>query len=162
MIQIDEQNKRFHLYTDQISYLFQVEGDSVRNLYFGKAIDGADAPALLIPSFHSSFDADVRAEREEYSLWNGHYFHLPCLQVKGEAGRAVFAAYVGYEKEETEETDQLDLLLEDKTMGLSVRLRYLLHKASGIIARSGVITAGDRPLTLSRVMSGSISLPSWQ
>jgi hypothetical protein len=101
MVQIFEREKIFHLFTEEVSYILQVEGNSVRNLYFGEAIDGADAGFLLSPNTHSSFDTELRAEREEYPLWNGHGFHLPCLRAQGESGRAVFAVFAGYEQRET-------------------------------------------------------------
>ncbi|MDR2901478.1 MAG: alpha-galactosidase [Treponema sp.] len=164
MIHVFEDEKVFHLFTDKISYVFHVENNSVRNIYYGKAIDGADAASLLTPAFHSSFDADVRAEREEYALWNGHGFHLPCLQVRGESGRALFAAYKGCETKASDEdkTDQLDVILEDTEMALNIRVRYLLYRESGIIARSVILSAGEHPVTLDRVMSAAVSLPFCQ
>ena len=161
MLQIFKEEKVFHLYTEKVSYLFHVEKDSVRNLHFGGSIDGRDAAALLSFGSHSSFDQDVRAEREEYPLWNGHGFHLPCLQAEGETGRALFFSYQGYEAGENEEGDRLDILLWDKKKGLLVRLRYLLHRDSGILARSVVLEA-KKELRLSRVMSASVSLPPLQ
>lgn len=161
MLQVFEEEKVFHLYTDTVSYLFHVENDSVRNLHFGGAIDGRDAASLLSYSSHSSFDKDIRAEREEYPLWNGHGFHLPCLQASGEPGRALFCAYEGYEGQENEDGDRLDILLRDPNMGLHVRLRYQLYRDSGVLARSAVLTA-DKALCLNRVMSASVSLPPMQ
>lgn len=161
MLQVFENEKVFHLYTETMSYLLHVENDSVRNLHFGGPIDGRDAVSLLSHSSHSSFDQDIRAEREEYPLWNGHGFHLPCLQAEGEPGRALFCTYGGYEAEESDCCDRLDLLLEDKNMGLLVRLRYQLYRDSGILARSVVLEA-EKELRLSRVMSASVSLPPLQ
>lgn len=162
MLQIFEEEKVFHLYTEKMSYLFHVEGDSVRGLYFGKTIDGADSSSLLGMASHSSFDADVRAEREEYALWNGHGFHVPCLQARRDNGRAVFCIFKGYEKEETNETDRLDLFLEDRVMGLKIRMRYLLYRESEILARSVLLTAGEKSVTFDRVMSAAVSLPCYQ
>lgn len=161
MLQIFENEKLFHLYTENMSYLFHVENDSVRNLHFGGRIDGRDAASLLSFGSHSSFDRDIRAEREEYPLWNGHGFHLPCLQAEGEPGRALFCSYQGFEAEETAGGDQLDILLRDESMGLLVRLRYQLFPDTGILARSTVLEA-EKELCISRVMSASVSLPPLQ
>ena len=161
MLQIFEKDKIFHLFTEKVSYLFQVKEDSARNLYFGKAIDGADAAALSSLGFHSSFDMDVRAEREEYALWNGHGFHLPCLQARGEPGRALFCTYKGYEAEEDAKADRLDIILEDRAMGLSVLMRYILHRDNGMIARNVILTA-QKKIWLDRVMSAAVSLPAGQ
>ena len=166
MISINEKEGVFHLYTDRISYLFRLEGESPRNLYWGKTIDGADAASLISLTSYSSFDHDVRAEREEYPLWNGHSFCLPCLRVQrpptpGEADRAIFCTYKGYEAKEGDDADRLELLLEDDAMGLQIRLCYLLDRQSGILARSTRVTAGKK-VTLTRVMSASVSLPSGQ
>lgn len=151
----------FHIFTDEISYMFHVENGSIRNLYFGGAIDGKDAESLLSIAGHSSFDQDVRAEREEYAMWNGRSFHLPCLQAKNETGRVLFCKYKGYEKTEDTQTDQLELLLEDTAMGLSIRLRYTLYKDTGVLARNVSLTASKK-VRLERVQSASVSLPPFQ
>ena len=159
MLQIFEEERCFHLYAKNMSYLLHVEGESVRNLYYGKAIDGTDAQSLLSLGYNSSFDEDIRAEREEYHLWNGHGFHLPSLQAHGEPGRALFCDYTGYEAAEGREADRLDVFLEDKVMGLQVCLRYILHRDSGILARSVIVTA-DKRVCIDRLSSACISIPN--
>ncbi len=162
MIRFDEAKKLAHISSEYMSYLFFVTGEgSVRNLYWGEPIDMEDAFRLGGPTFHSSFDHDIQAERKEYPLWNGHSFTLPCLKVQGEAGRAVFPIYEGYELEEKDGISRLDILLADRSMGISVRLRYLLFEDCGILSRSAVISA-LKNVRLDTVLSASISLPFGQ
>lgn len=161
MLQILNEGKCFHLYTETTSYLFNIEGDSVRNLYFGKAIDGADADSLLSLSSHSSFDEDIRSEREEYHIWNGHGFHIPSLQAHGDAGRAFFCTYTGYEAKENDDCDCLDIFLEDANMGVRVCLRYVLYRENSILARSVMINT-DKKICLDKVSSAIVSLPCGQ
>ena len=159
MLQIIEQHKLFHLFTDKISYILNLEGDSIREIYFGARIDGADAAMLLSLAGHSAFDQDIRAEREAYGLWNGHGFHLPCLRACGETGRALFAVYSGHTVEETKDYSRLNMQLEDAGMGLCVTLSFTLHKQSGMLQREVTLTASKK-IVLERAMSASVSLPA--
>lgn len=162
MIYFDEAKKLFHISSENMSYLFFItEEGSVRNLYWGGPIGMEDAFRLGGPTFHSSFDHDIQAEREEYPLWNGHSFSLPCLKVQGEAGRAVFHAFEGYELEEKDGISRLDILLADRKMGISVRLRYRLFEDCGILGRSAVISA-QKSVRLDTAMSASVNLPFGQ
>jgi alpha-galactosidase len=162
VIRFDEARKLIHISSNNMSYLFFITGEgSVRNLYWGEPIDPDDAFRLGGTTFHSSFDHDIQAEREEYPLWNGHSFILPCLKAQGEAGRAIFPVYDGYELEEKNGVSRLDILLSDQRMGISVRLQYRLYEDCGILARSAVISA-QKIVRLDTVMSASISLPFGQ
>ncbi|WP_083791416.1 hypothetical protein [Paenibacillus sp. oral taxon 786] len=82
-IQVLEAGKIFDIRMKSSSYVFGInENGTVQHLYWGEPVEAAECADLLHLRHHSSFDAEVNREREEYGGWGGTLYAEPCLKVR--------------------------------------------------------------------------------
>ncbi|USK36756.1 hypothetical protein LIT25_26960 (plasmid) [Bacillus sp. F19] len=81
-IRYEESAKIFHLKTRSSSYLFGLNRKKGYITCIGEKIRSEDCEFLLKTYAHSSFDPEVKREREEFSPWGGFCYIEPTLKVK--------------------------------------------------------------------------------
>ncbi|GJM79998.1 hypothetical protein HMSSN139_24940 [Paenibacillus sp. HMSSN-139] len=137
-IQVLEAANLFELRTKKASYVFGVnENGGVQHLYWGEPVEAAECVDLLRIRHHSSFDAVVNREWEEYGAWGGTLYAEPCLKVKFKNGvRDLRLRYEGYETGSGVRGDHLVVRLSDEYYRLRVELRYRVIEEYDLIERS--------------------------
>ena len=183
---VNEKNKTFHLYNNQISYLMSVlPNGHIGQLYFGKRIHHREDFSYLLERmsrpmasciFEESKDFSLEHLKQEYGVYGSGDYRMPAVDVLQENGsRILDLCYEGYEVQEgkpslpglpaiytenEKEAETLILCLGDKVTGLKVRLMYTIFAAEGIIARSvSFANNGNQALHLATAMSLCMDLP---
>lgn len=97
-IQYQELHRVFAIQTQNSTYLFGINDQgSLQHLYWGQPVGVEDAARLLQPRSHSSFDAEVHSEVEEYSFWGGVKYSEPSLKIRMSDGvRDLSVRYAGH------------------------------------------------------------------
>ncbi|MGG6309433.1 alpha-galactosidase [Paenibacillus macerans] len=170
----------FEIRTKRSSYIFGVnERGAVQHLYWGAPVEAAECAELLRIRHHSSFDAEVNREWEEYGGWGGTLYAEPCLKVKFNNGvRDLRLAYEGYElarggESETIEPgkampggevpppDRLTIRLRDAFYRLRVEMHYRVIEEYDLIERSvTLVNEEDVPVRIDQAMAAAWSVPS--
>lgn len=93
-----EQENIFEIRTDHSSYVFGInEKGTIQHVYWGAHIEAADCGYLLTCKIHSSFDAEIDRETEEYGGWGGCNYAEPALKISFADGvRDLKLKYAGY------------------------------------------------------------------
>lgn len=183
---VNEKNKTFHLYNNQISYLMSVlPNGHIGQLYFGKRIHHREDFSYLLERmsrpmasciFEESKDFSLEHLKQEYGVYGSGDYRMPAVDVLQENGsRILDLCYEGYEVQEgkpslpglpaiytenEKEAETLILFLGDKVTGLKVRLMYTIFAAEGMIARSvSFANNGNQALHLATAMSLCMDLP---
>ncbi|MBB6669120.1 alpha-galactosidase [Cohnella nanjingensis] len=148
-----EEKKLFELRTARTTYLFGLNGNgALQHLYWGEPIAAAEAAELLQARSHSSFDAAVDREAEEYGGWGGASYAEPGLRATFADGvRDLQLQAVGHaiEGEET-----LVLHLKDSHYELHVDVRYKIVDRHDLIERSVSIRNGEAsPVRIEQAMA---------
>lgn len=183
---VNEKNKTFHLYNNQISYLMSVlPNGHIGQLYFGKRIHHREDFSYLLERmsrpmasciFEESKDFSLEHLKQEYGVYGSGDYRMPAVDVLQENGsRILDLCYEDYEVQEgkpslpglpaiytenEKEAETLILCLGDKVTGLKVRLMYTIFAAEGIIARSvSFANNGNQALHLATAMSLCMDLP---
>lgn len=162
-INVLEAAKILELRTKNSSYVFGVnENGTVQHLYWGEPVEAAECADLLRLRHHSSFDAEVNREREEYGGWGGTLYAEPCLKVKFQNGvRDLRLRYEGYEVGSRMAADDLIVRLRDEYYRLRVELRYRVIEKYDLIERSvTIVNEEDVPVRIDQVMAAAWSAPA--
>nr|WP_090639673.1 alpha-galactosidase [Paenibacillus sp. UNC496MF] len=152
-IQVLEQAKLFEIRTKRTSYLFGVNGKgTVQHVYWGEHVEAAECADLLKGRSHSSFDADVDRETEEFGGWGGSHYAEPGLKVEfGDGVRDLKLDYAGYER--TGE-DELTIRLADRHYALRVDVHYKAYPEHDIVERFVRVHNGEaQPVRVEQVMA---------
>lgn len=184
-ILVNEKNKEFHLFNDNISYIINVLKDgSIGHLYFGKNITHRNSFLHMLqitPNEVAStpncienikgFCKDILPQ--EYPTFGNGDYREPAVVILQENGSRIsdfkyknYEIKIGKEKleglpcsyvEEEEEAKTLKIYLEDEITKLQLILSYTIFKNYNIIARSTYIkNNSSNKVSLERILSGSI------
>lgn len=181
-IKIDEKKLLFHLQGKNTSYVMQVIRDGyLSHLYWGKRISnyrGSNKIIFMDRGFSPNPDDKDRTFSldtipQEYQAFGNGDFRIPAYQIKLNNGSRISdirykshkvykgkpkleglpATYVNHDGE----AETLEILMEDKVIGLLVTLKYTLYKDLDVITRSVKFTnQGEESLRLLRALSMSV------
>ena len=166
MINVNQENKTFHLSNDSISYIMTVlPNGQVGQLYFGKKIRHKEDFSYLLemqPRAMSSYVYEGRRDfslehiKQEYAVHGTTDYRRPAIEVVQKNGsRYSDFVYTGYEvmagkpeleklpatyTESPEEAETLVIHTKDSLTGVELDLMYTIFAKGGIIARSAKIT----------------------
>ena len=183
MIQYIEKQQLFHLTTPNTSYVMAVaDGVWLGHLYYGPKLTDTTGmeKAFRLNEFPFSPAVNERDKVRftqlfpfEYACQGTGDFRESCLSAENEYGMAgVELAYRSFEivpgkvvPQDLPHTrgceeccDTLDLLMTDDVLGLDVHLLYTVYKDLDVIVKSvKVVSRGDAPVTLKRVLSGQLN-----
>lgn len=181
-----ERTKQFHLYNDEISYIFCVMlNQQLGHLYYGKRIqDQEDFSHLLEWGFRDMspcvFEGNPKFSleqvKQEVSVYGAgdlrncglhvvqqdgssttHFEYLSHQITPGKPSlEGLPATYV----EEDNEADSVRICLIDKTLSCQIELQYTLFNQLPVLTRSmKIIHSGTEKIRLEAAMSFSLELP---
>lgn len=183
-IQQLENNRTFHLYNDEISYIMQIlENGKIGQLYFGKRIHGDSfshlferahrGMAVNIPGFDRSW-SNEHIKYEYPTAFTGD-FRYPALDAEFENGsRSLELSYKSsriYKGKEPleglpsmrmaeEEGETLEIVLEDSLTHLEVHLYYSIYNEMTMICRhTQIVNRSKESIVLRKAASMSLDLP---
>lgn len=181
-----EISKTFHLYNNEISYVFKVlKNDSLGQLYFGKKIhDKESFDELFEVKKHDMapavYDGDLAFSMEhtkqEYPSYNHGDMRYPAFTVKHENGSTVneytYASHIIYQGkkkidglpstyvEDDREATSLEVTLHESNTNTDMILYYTIYEELPVICRHvKFIQQGKENITLERALSISLDLP---
>jgi alpha-galactosidase len=149
----------FEIHTKNTSYLFGInEKGIMQHIYWGEAVDARESAFLLKSYSHSSFDAEVERDAEEYGGAGGTSYVEPCLKVRFKDGvRDLKLQYVGYE---SKAEDSIVITLKDAHYDLWVKIHYTAFYEQDLIKRHvEVQNQGTDEIIVEQMMSAAWSLP---
>ena len=178
----DSSTKTFHLHNKNMSYVMKVIKDGyLSHLYWGKKINKyneSNPIGFYDRGFCPNPDPTDRTFSldtipHEYSAYGNGDFRTPAYQVEQENGsRVTDIRYKGHRIydgkpsldglpstyiEDDLEAKTLEIVMEDKLMGLEVTLIYTIYRDMDVIARSVKFkNYGKESLTLERALSASV------
>lgn len=181
-----ESSKTFHLYNDEISYIFKVlKNKSLGQLYYGKKIrDKESFDELFEVKKHDMapavYDGDLAFSTEhakqEYPCFNHGDMRYPAFTVVHENGSTVneyqYVSYVIYQGkkkidglpatyvEDDTEATSLEITLHESVTDTDMILYYTIYEKLPVICRHvKFIQNGKEDITLERALSISLDLP---
>jgi alpha-galactosidase len=152
-ITYSEKSNLFEIRTDNSSYLFGINNKGVvQHAYWGKPVVAEECADMLKGRLHSSFDADVDRETEEYGGWGGCNYAEPALKATFADGvRDLKLKYEGYE---IFEANELVVHLADEHYALRVELHYKAIPEFDLIERKvKVVNEEAEPIRIEQVMA---------
>ncbi|MGF9697289.1 alpha-galactosidase [Paenibacillus sp. MABNR03] len=181
-IYIDDEHLIFHLKSKKTSYVMQVtKGGYLSHLYWGKGIKtyrGSNQIIYIDRVFSPNPDSSDRTFSldtlpQEYPAYGNGDFRVPSYQIQQENGSTVtdlrykgHRSYRGKPKlkglpstyvETDNEAETLELIMEDKLLGLIVTLTYSLYEERDVITRSVQFeNQGTQKMKLLRALSASV------
>ncbi|MWV47222.1 alpha-galactosidase [Paenibacillus sp. HJL G12] len=161
-IQFDDKHRIFAIHTQASSYLFGInEKGRLQHLYWGDPVTAEDAAPLLRARSHSSFDAEVDMEAEEYSFWGGVNYDEPSLKARMHDGvRDLSAGYIRHEIGSRDGAETLLITMKDHVYPLEVQLSYRVIPEHDLIERSArIVNTGEQDIVLESVQSSAWSMP---
>lgn len=181
-----EENRTFHLYNEEISYIMQVlPSGHLGQLYFGKRVHDREDFSYLLESlprpmascvFEGNKAFSLEHIKQEYPSYGTGDYRAPAVEVLQESGSRISdfiykehrvrkgkpsleglpATYT----EADDEAETLTVALEDGMTGLGLELSYTIFAKGGIIARSvRFVNRGEKDLHLTTAMSLCMDLP---
>ncbi|WP_336757808.1 alpha-galactosidase [Paenibacillus sp. USHLN196] len=181
-IYIDEEHLIFHLKSKKTSYVVQVtKGGYLTHLYWGKGIQtyrGSNQIIYIDRVFSPNPDSSDRTFSldtlpQEYPAYGNGDFRVPSYQIQQENGSTItdlrykeHRTYRGKPKleglpstyvETDNEAETLEVVMEDKLLGLIVTLTYSLYEERDVITRSVQFeNQGTQNMKLLRALSASV------
>ncbi|RED61781.1 alpha-galactosidase [Cohnella lupini] len=152
-ITYSEKTNLFEIRTNNSSYLFGINPKGVvQHAYWGKPVIAEENADLLRSRHHSSFDADVDRETEEYGGWGGCNYAEPALKATFADGvRDLKLKYEGYE---IFEANELVVHLADEHYALRVELHYKAIPEFDLVERKvRVLNEEAEPIRIEQVMA---------
>lgn len=153
----------FEIRTSNMSYVFGLNPRGVlQHLHWGHPIAGRDIGFRLRPIQHSSFDAEVEREHEEFSFWGGANYTEPGLKVRFADGvRDLRIRFSGYRTVKETGKDGLILTLKDDHYDLTVHLHYrVIHDLDLIERYAEVVNGGTEDVVLEQFLSAAWPVPA--
>lgn len=181
-IHFDVKRKVFHLKGKETSYCFQITRDGyLTHLYWGRKINkyhGGKEMTFINRGFSPNPEPSDRTFSldtlpQEYPGYGNTDFRTPAYQIQLENGTTVTdlrylchtiikgkpkleglpASYI----EKTAEANTLEIILQDRLIGLSVVLSYTIFDSFNVITRSvRFINHGEKPLKILRALSVNV------
>ncbi|MNO57641.1 Alpha-galactosidase [compost metagenome] len=164
-IQYDAGQRIFAIQTRNSSYIFGVnERDRLQHLYWGAPVSIMDCAPLLRLKSHSSFDAEVEGEAEEYSFWGGVCYTEPSLKVRMQDGvRDLSVSYSHHQIIEQGGKETLIITLKDRVYPLETQLVYQVIPEYDLVERyARIMNTGELDIVLESMQSAAWSLPCLQ
>ena len=186
MIQFHEESKTFHLYNDQISYIFKIlKNNQLGQLYYGKRIHDRDNFDHLFetsprPMSSCSYEGDLTFSlehiKQEYPVYGSGDLRHPAIDITQENGRHILNfEYVNHQiiqgkpqldhlpatyVEKEDEAQTLIITLYDDVIDTKLQLSYTIYHDLPVITRNAfIINEGKQKLRLNQMMSMSLDLP---
>lgn len=153
----------FDIRTDRMSYVFGInERGVLQHLHWGLPIAGRELADRLRPMRHSSFDAELERETEEFTFWGGAFYGEPGLKARFADGVRDLRMKVTDVKADTDRgRDRLVLTLKDERYDLTVRLFYRVFPELDLIERHAeAVNGGSDDIVLEQFMSAAWPLPA--
>lgn len=182
---VHEQNKEFHLYNKNMSYIMKVlKNGQLGQLYYGKVIRDQESFGHLLeirirsmaPCFFEG-DRDFSMEhiKQEYPSYGHGDMRYPAYEVLQKngcrisefvyqshrvyPGKPVLSGLPASYAESEEEAGTLEITLRDEQMKTNLVLTYTVFEAYGAIARSArFVCENPDGIVLTRAMSASVDL----
>ncbi|MDR6554536.1 alpha-galactosidase [Paenibacillus qinlingensis] len=130
---LDKENI-FEIRTDGSSYVFGInEKGTIQHLYWGEHIEASECGYLLVSRLHSSFDAEIDKETEEYGGWGGCHYAEPALKVSFADG--VRDLKLKYEGHRLVSETEIVLRMVDAYYSLEVDVHYKALPVYDLIER---------------------------
>lgn len=181
-IHINNEQLLFHLQGKNTSYVMQVVRDGyLAHLYWGKRVHtyrGSNKIIYMDRGFSPNPDASDRTFSldtlpQEYPAYGNGDFRIPAYQIQLNNGSTItdlrykeYRVYKGKPKleglpstyvEDENEAETLELIMEDKLLGLTVTLTYSLYPELDVITRSVHFNnEGSQNLRMLRALSASV------
>lgn len=182
----NESSRTFHLFNNEISYIFKVlENNQLGQLYYGKRIGDRNnfdhllemrPRAMTVCAFESNRLFSLEHIKQEYPAYGTGDMRLPAIDILQENGSRIldfqfkdFHVYQGKKKlpslpatyvESEKEATTLEVILVDKLIQAELVLSYTIFEQMPVIARNACIkNLGDQQLVLDRAMALSVDLP---
>lgn len=186
MIQFHEESKTFHLYNDQISYIFKIlKNNQLGQLYYGKRIHDRDNFDHLFetsprPMSSCSYEGDLTFSlehiKQEYPVYGSGDLRHPAIDITQENGSHILNfEYVNHQiiqgkpqldhlpatyVEKEDEAQTLIITLYDDVIDTKLQLSYTIYHDLPVITRNAfIINCGQQSLRLNQMMSMSLDLP---
>lgn len=186
MIQFHEESKTFHLYNDQISYIFKIlKNNQLGQLYYGKRIHDRDNFDHLFetsprPMSSCSYEGDLTFSlehiKQEYPVYGSGDLRHPAIDITQENGSHILNfEYVNHQiiqgkpqldhlpatyVEKEDEAQTLIITLYDDVIDTKLQLSYTIYHDLPVITRNAfIINEGKQKLRLNQMMSMSLDLP---
>lgn len=161
-IEYQKENHIFAIQTHHSSYIFGLnERGRLQHMYWGTPVSLEDSVPLLRLQAHSSFDAEMEREVEEYSFWGGVCYSEPSLKVRMPDGvRDLSVRYTGHEIQRQDGKETLVLTLSDQVYPLEVQLLYRVIPEHDLVERSArIVNTGEHDIVLESMQSAAWALP---
>ncbi|MFJ5758552.1 alpha-galactosidase [Neobacillus sp. NPDC093182] len=185
-IKVNQLTKEFHLYNNQISYIFRVleKSNHLEHLYFGKRIKHRDSFSHLIerevrPScnmFEGDHTSSLEHIKQEYPSFGTTDFRYPAHTVTNYIGSRItnyqydsFRIIPGKPAlenlpatyaEDSNEADTLEITLIDEVLQSKLILIYTIYSKRNVICRNTrFINTGAEAFYINNAMSTSVDFP---
>ena len=149
--------------TDRTSYVFGVnERGVLQHLHWGPPAHGRELGGRLRAMRHSSFDAELERETEEYTFWGGAFYGEPGLKARFADGvRDLRMKVADVKVDKDRGRDRLVLTLKDEHYALTVRLFYRVIPELDLIERHAeAVNGGSGDVVLEWFWSAAWPLPA--
>jgi alpha-galactosidase len=159
-IHYDAAHKVFRIDAGQTTYAIGIDADGMlQTLYWGAQLAANDplGPARVSPG-HSSFDSPGSTSPQEYAGWGGRITVEPDLKAHfADGNRDLVLRYASHRID----GNTLEVELRDIRLDVTVRLRYIVDAATGIIGRSAHIENHTaQVMTIDQASAASWNLPA--
>ena len=185
-IRVNEELKEFHIFNENISYIFRVEPkiNILENVYFGKRITHRNSFVHLVERafrqscniFEGNHTSSLEHIRQEYPCYGTTDYRMPAYTIENKNGSRICEfKYTGYEiikgkeklpglpatyVENEDEAETIKIFLFDEVLKSSLTLSYTIYKDLNIICRNTKIkNEGNEEFYLENLMSASLDLP---
>ncbi|WJP98985.1 alpha-galactosidase [Geobacillus stearothermophilus] len=185
-IQVNEETKEFHLFNENISYIFRVleKSNQLEHLYYGKRIKHRDSFQHLIerevrPScnmFEGDYTSSLEHIKQEYPSYGTTDYRYPSYVIMNDIGSTVtnfqydsYRIIAGKPKlpflpatyvENPEEADTLEVTLIDDVLQCKLVLSYTIYRHRNVICRNAkLVNEGEKAFYIHHAMSSSVDFP---
>lgn len=185
-ILVNVENKEFHLYNDDISYIFSVmKNNQLGHLYYGKKIRHRDSFSHLLQLsnrgmttcvFEGDSEFSLEHIKQEFPSYGTTDFRFPAHQIKQANGSSITNfEYMGYEVfkgkislvglpatyvQDEEEATTIEIKLYDSVIKTEAVLSYTIFEKYAAIAKSVKFNhTGEEVIYITNAMSASFELP---
>ncbi|WP_027308788.1 alpha-galactosidase [Caloramator sp. ALD01] len=148
-------NEYIGLYTKSMQYVFKLEDDLIRHVYFGEEIPLEDFELEKIQEV-SSNDSIYDVAKEEFSYHGKLRFKETCLKVEFEDGTRDLVLKL---KDFKVDEDYVEVLLKDEHYKIEVILKYKVYEEEDLLARCiEVKNVGEGIIKIEKAFSFELNL----
>ncbi len=181
-----EKSSEFHLYNNEISYIFKVlDNKQLGQLYYGKRLRDRESFGHLLElgqrdmaccTFEGNSVFSLEHIKQEYPAYGSGDVRYPAYEIADKngsritdfkykrhmisAGKPKLSGLPATYTEEPGEADTLEIFLEDSVIQTELILTYTIYENLPVITRSArFICNNPRGITLNSAMSLAVDLP---